>query len=193
MSKPVVYCDMDGVLVDFVGAALRLHRATDLYTKYPGALGTFDIEKVLGITQDQFWAPINEETTFWEDLQPTAEAEWIVETLERIYGRENVCILTAPALGDTCFIGKRLWLRRHFPQFITRLAYAKDKSKFASPRHTLLDDADKNVAPFIKAGGQAVLVPRLWNAMYTYVKDVKPWVEGGLETAWIQASTQCPK
>lgn len=186
MIKPVAYCDMDGVLVDFVGAALRLHRATDLYKKYPGALGTFDIEKILGITQDQLWAPINAQPGFWENLEKTPEADWIVETLTRIFGQENVIILTAPAMGDECFIGKRQWLRRHFPQFISRLAYAKDKSKFASHRHVLLDDADKNVTPFQRAGGQGVLVPRLWNSAYTQVAYTRELIETGLEVAWRQ-------
>lgn len=161
----VCWLDMDGVLVDFLGGISRVHNRPLPYSQ-PENRGSWDVDKLWGITVDEFWAPVNAEPTFWETLQPTAEATELVSLVSGVFGVANVGILTAAAIGEDCFLGKRRWLQRHFPQFSSRLAYAKDKGIYASPRHVLLDDKDTNIESFQEAGGWGILIPRLWNSAH---------------------------
>lgn len=160
----VVMLDMDGVIADFMGAALRLHGREGLFDE-PASKGVWDTEKLLGISANQFWKPINATPDFWPDLPKTAEADEIVALAESL---GEVTILTAPALGDECFLGKRQWLRRHYPKYVSRLAFAKEKHLYASPRHLLIDDKDSNCTKFREAGGRAILVPRSWNSEWQW-------------------------
>lgn len=188
MSDPqparVALLDMDGVMVDFTGPALALHGTTQekLYAAQE-AKGQWEFEQLLRITPEEFWEPINQDMDFWEELPKTPEADELVAEVEKRFGRKNVGILTAPTQEESCFTGKRRWLLRHFPQFASRLAFAHDKSLFASPRHILIDDRDKNVKEFRKAGGRSVIVPRVWNSYHTH-QDVLGYVR--LQLDWLE-------
>lgn len=165
-----ILLDMDGVIVDFVGAALRIHGAEDLYTR-PSSLGCFDIEKLLGISTSAFWAGVDRDSGFWGSLQKTPEADAIVAAAVETVGWENIGVLTAPALADSCLIGKRSWLRVHYPRLVDRVTFARDKGWYASPNHLLIDDKNENVDGFRASGGIAILLPRPWNRNHKFAGD----------------------
>jgi len=162
-----LFLDMDGVIADFVGAALRTHNAIGLYEK-GRAQNCDDIAKLLGISQKDFWGKLDEDPQFWYSLRPTHDAEQLVEFAEDLVGREHVAILTSPAQSEHCVPGKRAFIARHFPQFSQRIIFCPSATKcfVAGPQRVLVDDKESNVEEFRRAGGIGVLVPREWNRLY---------------------------
>jgi 5'(3')-deoxyribonucleotidase len=158
---------MDGVLDDFVGAACRAHNRT-CYDK-PEHYGIFDMEKCWGITPKQFWEPTEINAyKFWRNLEKTPEADRIVELVTEKFGVENVAILTAAAMHPMCAAAKRDWIREYYPQFEKRMIFAQAKGFVGGPKKVLIDDRDRNIEDWEKAGGVGILVPRLWNVGYDY-------------------------
>ena len=153
--------DMDGVLADFVGGVVHAHGRPYPYDM-PNSLGVFDIERIWGITPQEFWAPCDG-PTFWDDLAKTPEADALVFQACQKFGPSNVAILTAPSLSPHCVPGKRRWIERYYPQLKKNIIFGSAKKFLAAPNRILIDDRDKNVDDFIGAGGPAILMPRLWN------------------------------
>jgi len=158
---------MDGVIADFVGAALRVHNATNLYSRGT-SLGKFEIEELLGQTPQEFWGRLDRDPEFWYQLRPTRDASAIVEFAEDLVGREHVAILTSPAQSEHCIPGKRKFIADHFPQFNRRIITCPSATKcfVAGPQRILIDDRESNVDAFRVMGGIGVLVPREWNRLH---------------------------
>jgi 5'(3')-deoxyribonucleotidase len=156
-----IFCDMDGVLVDFVGGMCAAHECTSPYA-FSTSLGVFDMEKLWGITAAKFWEPANH-PGFWSSLGKTPEADEIVDLACSTVGTENVAILTAPNLSQYCVPEKREWIARYYPQLRNNILYGSAKRFLAGPGRVLLDDRDLNIENFRAAGGCGITVPRLWN------------------------------
>ncbi|MFT5126811.1 MAG: 5'(3')-deoxyribonucleotidase [Rhodothermales bacterium] len=155
------FVDMDGVLVDFVGAALRRHeRRVD---EWPP--GEFNMAKVLGIPRRDFWGPL-EGAEFWATLEPTAEAHELMAVLEAEFGSWELCILSSPTRDPQCSAGKVQWLQRCLPDYSRRFLLGPEKRFCAGPDSLLIDDADHNVDRFREAGGCGILFPRPWNRLH---------------------------
>lgn len=155
---PVCYLDMDGVLVDFVAGACQVHRST-LYLE--PHLVTWDFWKTMGHTEAEFWAPMG--FNFWADLNWTSEGSELLKRIEDIFG-ENVVLMTSPCDTIGSVEGKVEWIRRNCPTYSRRFFVGPPKHLTAAPSKLLVDDSDDNISKFKAAGGQAVLVPRPWNA-----------------------------
>jgi 5'(3')-deoxyribonucleotidase len=158
-----VLLDMDGVLADFVGGCAKAHKRESPYAHGMGR-GVWDMAQLWKISDEEFWAPTNSRD-FWLGLEKTAEADAFVEAANKLVGVENVAILSSPSDFEGCVGAKREWLNRHFPQFDNgkRMIFAYSKGFIAGPHRLLVDDRDKNIVEFRKAGGMAILVPRHWN------------------------------
>lgn len=139
----IIYCDMDGVLVDFLTGA----------------------EKVLG---HHFDAPYNDKKdkiarkakiashdNFWVDLPPMKD----FKSLWKVIDKYDAHILTAYAEWDPSSIeGKKLWVKKHLNLPMDRFHavrreekqdYAKDGDK----KNILIDDYIKNIKEFDNADG----------------------------------------
>lgn len=135
-----IYCDMDGVLVDFRAGCEEI-----------GAIdGTFvDWQKVHEYGSD-----------FWANLPWTKEGEHFYKWLNKYCKEQNIdlCILSQVNYEDGAN-GKMEWLMNN-----TRVPHKniyivgtnKSKTKFATNGSLLIDDYSKNVEAFIVAGGQAI-------------------------------------
>jgi 5'(3')-deoxyribonucleotidase len=163
-----VFLDMDGVIADFVSAAVRVHGKPDPYL-LPSSLGIFDMEKLWGITIEEFWAPINDAgASFWSTLEPMKDAFDIAQTaIDFAGGPENVCVLTSPSNDPGCIPGKRAWMEMHFPELKKNMLFGSAKHFLAGPNRILVDDRDKNLEDFAAHGGRSVCVPRLWNRLHS--------------------------
>jgi hypothetical protein len=152
----VVFCDLDGVLTDFVRPALALHGKP-----LPMADVRRDFVDQVGIPANEFWAPLGR--FFWENLPWTDEGVSFFNHLEGLVGAENLHLLTSPCLTDGCRDGKAAWVMKHLPSYERRLFIGAVKAAIAAPNKLLIDDNGPHVEAFRKAGGRAVLVPRPWN------------------------------
>lgn len=166
-SKLTVFCDIDGVVADFVGGACKAHGRPNPFT-HPGtsrtSTGVFELIDIWGITKEQFWKPIDAlGAGFWKRLERTEEASEIF-TLAKSLG-SNLAFLTAPSDDPGCVPGKRSWVEKNYPGTPVIFASAKAKQLLAHPGALLIDDKDSNCEEFYKAGGNVILVPRPWNKL----------------------------
>lgn len=151
-----IFCDLDGVLVDFVGGALAIHRKT-----IPPHAVRWNFPQQVGIPEADFWRPLGRE--FWAGLGWTVEGPSLFDYLWDNH-KADLAFLSAPCNTDGCCDGKLDWVRRETPEMAKRLVLASCKDVFAHGDALLIDDYDGNVVLFRAAGGNALLVPRPWNA-----------------------------
>jgi 5'(3')-deoxyribonucleotidase len=160
-----VFIDMDGVLCDFIGAALAVHGLPDPYAD-PANLGDFGLHGLLGLDEGEFWRPLDN-PGFWQNLYPTREARGVLKAVKDAgIAREDMYLLTAPSKADSSYVGKRAWVRRHVAGLLGNFIPTKHKALMAAPGRVLIDDRDKNVDEWEEAGGTGILFPRPWNARH---------------------------
>ena len=159
-----IYCDMDGVLVDFVAGTvehitqkLQAGEAEELKEKIGRDYVT---EEDIHVTspnrnrdvRDYMFKELKNHAEFWENLpwMPGGEELWNFISQFAPY------ILTAP-MGYGSEIGKQAWIDRNLQPSPSKVYMSHDKFKWAAPNHILIDDFTKNTIPWESAGGIAIL------------------------------------
>lgn len=156
-----IFLDVDGVLADFrQGVCNAFGRPDATATKewvFWDSWPDVTFEMVNYICAHDFWA----------NLSFTEEGQSIFSAVVSKFGRENIYFLTTPMPNPESYSGKLAWLNKYFPGFEKRtIITMTPKSVFAEPDTLLIDDNSNNVSNFYDAGGDAILVPRMWNALY---------------------------
>lgn len=132
-----IFCDMDGVLVDFEKGYYEL---TGKHTsQFPKG-------------DSDFWKPLEEEgALFWATL------DWMPDGRElwRYIKRYKPNILTAPSMDPSSRVGKEAWCKMHINNQYRNLYFkqAKYKSDFAGENRILIDDRDDTIASWKTKGG----------------------------------------
>lgn len=145
-----IYCDMDGVLTDFD----RMFYET------------------AGITSEEFrkkhpddapndvllWETIDKQggLNFWSHMYWTSDGKMLWEYIKN----KNTEILSAPSktIPEHSKLGKKLWCGRFLGKTVPlNLVRASEKQMFAKPHHILIDDMEKNIERWKKAGGIGIL------------------------------------
>jgi FMN phosphatase YigB (HAD superfamily) len=132
-----IFCDMDGVLVDFEKG---YHELTGNHTsQFPKG-------------DNEFWKPLEEEgAIFWATLpwMPDGQELW------RYIKRYRPNILTAPSMDPSSRAGKEAWCKMHINSQYRNLYFkpAKYKSDFAGQDRILIDDRDDTIASWKAKGG----------------------------------------
>jgi hypothetical protein len=145
-SKYDIYCDMDGVLVDFKKGYERLTG------KKIGA-------PKVGKEREQFWKEFAvsldkkniTETQYW------AELPWMSDGLQlwSYIKKYSPTILSAPSYSSESKIGKKIWIRREIGNVPTILTY--DKGKYAYKNAILIDDRKDFLDKWKSGGGMGIL------------------------------------
>lgn len=144
---PRIYCDMDGVLADFMVAA----------KKATGTTFTHD-------QSDEHWETIRNTRNFWSNMPWTRDGKQLWNYIRQY----NPHILSAYTIEDpNCKPGKRRWLRKNLgytQNFMINLVRRREKKNFAMRGNDnkrqpaiLIDDYPKNVDQFRNAGGIGIL------------------------------------
>ena len=146
-----LYCDLDGVLVDFMGGAEKvLGRPFKKYGEH--ATATPD-ERLQGDI-------IGQNSSFWYELEPMKDCYELWNYIERYTPH----VLTAtPAWDDPYVIeGKKYWVQEYLNLPLERLHIVErnEKKNFAITetfrgkyRNILIDDYEGTILEFQKAGG----------------------------------------
>ena len=155
----VCFVDLDGVLVDFVGPALRLHgkdlAPLEVRWNFPEQVG-FTRE-----TLGQFWDALDQ--PFWRSLPWTHEGRDLLRGVEAAFA-DRVSLLSSPCLTPGCLEGKREWIDLNLPrEYGRRYLLGAPKHLVAGPGKVLIDDHEEHVDRWVARGGVGVLVPRPWN------------------------------
>ena len=134
-----IFCDMDGVLVDFIKGYLGL-TGIDITGEYH--------------TDNKFWKPIDKAgTDFWVNLEWIPDGKQLWDYIKKY----NPELLSSPSIKNDSRVGKRLWVKRELPGSHLILRSASNKQEFASPESILIDDRVRNIEQWISAGGIGIL------------------------------------
>ena len=144
-DTPQIYCDMDGVLVDF-------QKYTSEHLGHP--------------FKDEYWTDLP--TDMFYQMPPMSDAK----VLWNFIGKYDPFILTAiprksperGAVSERAADDKKRWMKKYFRVEDARVfaVMRKNKSNFAvdgrdKRPNLLIDDHAKNIESFIKAGGLGVV------------------------------------
>lgn len=133
-----IYCDMDGVIVDFDKG----------YKELTGREASFDTPK------EEFWAPIQKAgASFWIKLQWMHDGKKLWEFIKPY----NPDLLSAPSRDESSKIGKFVWVKRNVPGTKLILRQAERKQEFATPNSILIDDRADNIQRWKDAGGIGIV------------------------------------
>lgn len=133
-----IYCDMDGVIVDFDKG----------YKELTGTEASFDTPK------EEFWTPIQKAgAPFWIKLQWMPDGKKLWEFIKPY----NPQLLSAPSRDESSKIGKFVWVKRNVPGTKLILRSAERKQEFATPNSILIDDRADNIQRWKDAGGIGIL------------------------------------
>jgi hypothetical protein len=133
-----IYCDMDGVLVDFDKG----------YEELTGAKASFDTPK------EEFWEPISKAgAAFWIKLQWMPDGKQLWDYIKPY----NPDLLSAPSREESSKIGKFTWVKRNLPGTKLILRSAERKQEFATPNSILIDDRADNIQRWKDAGGIGIV------------------------------------
>ena len=131
----MIFCDMDGVIVNFDEGIKKICGA------YPKDL-----------TRPQMWNKVIDTPNYWVDLEQLPHAKDLISYL-RPHGFK---ILTGlPVHGyDKAAREKVLWIKKHFGDDIEVICcLTKDKSTYCKKGDVLIDDRQQTITDWQKAGG----------------------------------------
>ncbi len=133
-----VYCDMDGVLVDFEKGYKELTGEDASYNTNP----------------EEFWAPITKAgAAFWIKLPWMPDGKQLWDYIKPY----NPSLLSAPSREESSKIGKFTWVKRNMPGTKLILRSAERKQEFATPNSILIDDRADNIQRWKDAGGIGIV------------------------------------
>ena len=139
-QKYELYCDMDGVLVDFERG----------YEELTGK----DIRGNHVKGDADFWQPIADAgVKFWARLKWMPDGKQLWDYI--IKHKPN--LLSAPSREKSSKIGKHVWVKNNTPGVNLILRAADKKQEFASPNAILIDDRADNIQRWKDAGGIGIL------------------------------------
>ena len=139
-QKYTIYCDLDGVLVDFDTGYEDL---TGMTTQEADAKGA-----------EFFWKPIAKAgASFWIKLKWMPDGNELWNYIKQY----NPSLLSAPSKEESSRIGKRVWVKRNLPGVKLILANAVDKQNYSGENQILIDDRDKNIDQWRSKGGIGIL------------------------------------
>lgn len=134
-----VWCDMDGVLVNFKKAIEQLGLTI----------------KDLDDEPNKAWPIITKAgENFW------AQAPWMKDGKELwdYIKKYDPTILSAPSSANSSKTGKRIWVKNELGQNVKIiLCKASEKQQFANDHSILIDDMQKNIDQWKSKGGIGIL------------------------------------
>lgn len=169
------FLDVDGVLANLVDVAFRIHNVpADAYEQSQHK-GNWMLHEIAGIPEYDFWKALDNHD-FWSTLPFMHDAFKILNLVEERFGEKNVFLLTAHTWSHHCTGGRHAWINKMMPDYGSRFFIGCEKYAFAHYGTVLIDDRDKNIKLFKKAGGRTITVPRPWNSLHEqdtieYVKN----------------------
>ena len=138
MENYKIYCDMDGVLVNFIKGYYEL-TGRDISGQYH--------------TDKKFWEPIDKAgVDFWLNLEWTPDGKALWDYIKKY----NPELLSSPSIQNDSRVGKAKWVEKELPGVHLILRSAEKKQEFAAPNTILIDDRESNIEQWERAGGIAI-------------------------------------
>lgn len=156
-EQKVIFLDLDGVLIDFIGGVAKWY---DLDITDKDVTGWDSIVGLSGKTLVEFWEGLDDRE-FWYNLEMYDYAPRVLEIVERC--EAIPCLLTSPAWHTAGH--KQDWIQDNLPDYFSRGRYLIGPAKgyCSYPGAWLIDDSDANCKFFREFGGDSILFPQPWN------------------------------
>jgi len=163
MGKVNIFCDVDGVLANFIGATCRLH---EKHLKVPS---TWEFYKDWGLSDEEFWEPIQAlGGAFALEIEALP---WAGKLLDMLRAEGDVRFLTAPWKSPEAWGGRVRWLVERmgarFEDIILCPGHLKAFFAKGKERNILIDDSEKNVGQWCRAGGVGFVWPGPSSSLHT--------------------------
>jgi 5'(3')-deoxyribonucleotidase len=180
-----LYLDVDEVLVDWVGPALRLlgHDPAEVHTHWdtlsPRPWDVFQVVPRPPKAEGGIWDAIDAAgSSFWANLETFP---WANELVELCQTYAPTTLLTSPSQHSSSHAGKFEWIQRQFGRTFKDYLLGSCKHRVAHPGALLIDDSPKNCAAFRNPGngipgGHAILFPGVGNDLHAQRHDPMPYV-----------------
>ena len=145
-SEYKIFIDLDGVIADFDGKMREITNGESDDPNYP---------------KGKFWKTVyqyNQDVEpFFESLPKMSGADELIKFITNNF--ENVAFLTAT--GTTPKDApqqKKNWIETNYPGIpAITVTNSAQKAIYANPRAILIDDREKSIGPWRKAGGVGIL------------------------------------
>ena len=138
-TQKTIYLDMDGVLTDFTKA----FKNTAGFEVKDGNAGDNDsVYAVLQQVSEEFWSKMA-----W---MPDGKELW------NYVKKLNVVICSTPVDNEVCRVGKKKWCRDNLGAQV-KVILTQEKEKYADHNSILIDDREKVLNKWTKAGGIGIL------------------------------------
>ena len=170
MIPTSIYIDADDTLL---GWSEEMMFRLAGHRNITGLKNHFDYSQFGGATMRDVGA-IMESADFWHSLQVTQHGREILRVVRALDMRATIVTLTPPPFmsikSRRVAASAKLALADRFKMPIAVMSAEDDqqwreaKAAFAWPGSILVDDSTSGVRAFTGAGGQAITVPRPWNA-----------------------------
>ena len=168
-----IYCDMDGVLVNFQDGVIdyvnNSLQNVENGNKYKEKLRTaldrlgrehkitikdisFDKSIRLKSARNYMYKLVGNNREFWANLKWMPEGKAVWSYIKKF----NPIILSAPMSGEGSSQGKFDWLKRNLGIDESKVILTHDKFKHATENSLLIDDMLKFLDPWIEAGGEGI-------------------------------------
>ena len=144
MTKPIIYCDMDGVLADFKKAAVKTTGMS--------------INQWMNIpSSKEKWSKIKQNKNFWYDMPWMQGGKQLWSYISK-FDPHILSAYVEESYDPNCIPGKTAWLRKNtglINKQKINLVRRKEKKLFAKRGDPaiLIDDYEKNVREFTQSGG----------------------------------------
>ena len=171
----IIFLDLDGVMCELDLHIAKLYGMDEKALMSKWIPGTYLVYHVLPEPAEAMWNRVNKlGIDFWTSMPETPWARRLYDETKKV---GDVYFLTMPTTDPISLAGKLEWIYRftgdrNFRNYVM----APPKFLCAAKDRILIDDSDDNVDAFKKAGGQAILLPRIWNRMHAYRADPCEWV-----------------
>ncbi|NVB39333.1 hypothetical protein G6O69_15930 [Pseudenhygromyxa sp. WMMC2535] len=171
----MIFLDVDEVLADWSGAALRLLGVDGQafkarwFAEAPEIWNMFDVPG-FPIPRDEAWRQIDAAgASYWSTLEPLP---WAHELIEACRAIAPTVLLTKPSSHPSSAQGKLAWMQAQFGgRGFSDYLIGPPKHAVARPGAVLVDDHPANCAAFVEHGGQALLFPAVGNRMRGHLDD----------------------
>ena len=146
-SQYKIYCDMDGVLVDFDKGYKELTGKETSHSDVQGTTAFWDTFKQ-GLANKKM-----QEKDYWANLQWMPDGKELWDHIKQY----NPTLLSAPSRDPQSRLGKRIWVKKNIPSTPLILAAAEAKKNYARKNAILIDDRVSNINDWNAAGGIGIL------------------------------------
>ncbi len=133
-----IYCDLDGVIVNFLKQVKDVGIPDNLYDK----------------DKELFFQKVEEKgIKFWTDMQWLSDGHELWNYIKD----KNVTILSAKTKSPLCKKGKEIWVKRELGNVNLIVTWKKNKKSYANKNSILIDDDKGNIKEWEENEGIGIL------------------------------------